>query len=126
MVSCPVHKLNFDGQYKGFGWFGIRAPNQPRCDLNLEENQLGIVGAPCILHSMCAPNMTSGANKHSGAFFNRNLTRYGLREGFRTTKKLKVKQAHDAGIRFQDRTPLSIHENVVGFDEAGCVFWCVL
>ena len=41
--------------------------------------------------------------------------RYGLREGFANRKK---KQCHDCATRFQKRTPISIHENVEGYEEA--------
>ncbi|CAK9048384.1 unnamed protein product [Durusdinium trenchii] len=42
---------------------------------------------------------------------------YGLREGFKT-KNIKVKQAHDTAMAFQQKTPISIHENVPDYAEA--------
>lgn len=42
--------------------------------------------------------------------------RYGKREGF---ENLKGKQLHDVGVRFQQVSPVSLHENVPGYDEAG-------
>lgn len=40
--------------------------------------------------------------------------RYGKREGFQNKEK---KKCHDAGTVFQRRVDLSLHENVVGYDE---------
>ena len=89
-----------------------------RCPLHLDQNQLGIIGAPCILHSTCA--------KDSNIYFllqqktsTMRCSRYGKREGFKTKTKVKVKQAHDASTRFQQKTLISIHENVCGYEEAG-------
>ncbi|CAK9093328.1 Uncharacterized protein SCF082_LOCUS43905 [Durusdinium trenchii] len=64
------------------------------CPLNLDQHDLGIIGAPCILFS-----------------------KYGLREGF-NTKNIKVKHAHDTAMAFQKLTPISIHENVPDYEEA--------
>ncbi|CAK9006087.1 unnamed protein product [Durusdinium trenchii] len=72
--------------------------HRSECSLNLGENDLGIIGAPCILFS-----------------------KYGLREGFKT-KNIKVKQAHDTAMAFQQKTPISIHENVPDYAEAGLHF----
>ncbi len=44
------------------------------------------------------------------------LGRYGKKEGF---KNLKGKQLHDVGTKFQLESPMSLHENVPRFDEAG-------
>jgi len=43
--------------------------------------------------------------------------RYGLREGF-ATKNVDVKHAHDVSMKFQQSTPVSVHENVPNYDEA--------
>ncbi|CAL1151356.1 unnamed protein product [Cladocopium goreaui] len=64
------------------------------CRLKLEETELGVVGAPCVLFSA-----------------------YGLREGF-ATKNVDVKHAHDVSMKFQQSTPVSVHENVPNYDEA--------
>ena len=42
--------------------------------------------------------------------------RYGKKEGFRNHV---LKQVHDVGTRFQQRNDLSIHENVLEYEEAG-------
>ena len=44
------------------------------------------------------------------------FSRYGLREGFRN---LELKKVHDVGTKFMEATPVSVHENVPGYEEAG-------
>ena len=41
--------------------------------------------------------------------------RYGKREGF--SNKI-LKRCHDVGARFQQRTLVSVHENVTNYEEA--------
>ncbi|CAK9065589.1 unnamed protein product, partial [Durusdinium trenchii] len=67
---------------------------QQRCKVSVAQSDLGVVGAPCIIWST-----------------------YGLQEGWKT-KNVGVVRAHNASIRFQQKTAISIHENVVGYDEA--------
>ena len=50
--------------------------------------------------------------------------RYGLKEGFKT-KKIEVKHAHDVAAKFQQVTPISIHENVPDYEEAGQTILCI-
>ena len=42
--------------------------------------------------------------------------RYGKKEGFTNLEKKRV---HDAGTRFQQDCPVSVHENVREYEEAG-------
>ena len=41
-----------------------------------------------------------------------------MKEGFKT-KKIEVKHAHDVAAKFQQETSVSIHENVLDYEEAG-------
>ena len=50
--------------------------------------------------------------------------RYGLKEGLKT-KKIEVKHAHDVAAKFQQVTPISIHENVPDYEEAGQTILCI-
>ena len=42
--------------------------------------------------------------------------RYGKKEGFANSV---VKRLHDVGTRFQQKCPVSVHENVPEYEEAG-------
>jgi hypothetical protein len=89
--------------------------NCVRCSLNLDQNTLGIIGAPCILFSKCAFNALEVS--HPMVWLNHCCYRYGLKEGFKT-KNVEVKHAHDVAAKFQQVTSISIHENVPEYEEA--------
>lgn len=82
--------------------------------VSLGPHAISIRRAPKTKHAW-GPRSSIGA--HTSSLH----SRYGLRDGFNTMRedKVKVKQAHDASTRFQQTTPISIHENVCGYDEAG-------
>ena len=42
--------------------------------------------------------------------------RYGKQEGLENTE---LKRVHDVGTRFQQKSPVSLHENVPQYEEAG-------
>ena len=44
------------------------------------------------------------------------LQRYGLKEGFASENQEKIR-VHHCAMRFQQRTSLQLHENVVGYQE---------
>ncbi|CAK9113470.1 unnamed protein product [Durusdinium trenchii] len=65
--------------------------HKKQCPVSFKREDVALMGAPCVLWSA-----------------------YGKREGFQNKEK---KKCHDAGTVFQRRVDLSLHENVVGYDE---------
>ena len=46
------------------------------------------------------------------------MVRYGKREGF---ANVTLKKVHDAATKIQSQCDVSIHENVLGYEEAGII-----
>ncbi|CAK9061179.1 unnamed protein product [Durusdinium trenchii] len=67
------------------------AQHKKSCPVPIEKDLLLAIGAPCILFS-----------------------RYGLKEKWSNTLKKRV---HDSAVKLQQRVQVSIHENVVGYEE---------
>lgn len=79
-----------------------------RCKCKVGKDDIGLIGAPCILFSRrdCFPR---------SFFLNKiSLLRYGLMEGFGNQDKAKV---HLAAAKYQQRSTVSVHENVADYDE---------
>ncbi|CAL1152064.1 unnamed protein product [Cladocopium goreaui] len=68
------------------------AQHNKMCKIETSKDDCGLLGAPCILFS-----------------------KYGKREGF---QNLEGKKLHDVSTRFQQRSGVSLHENVPDFDES--------
>ena len=72
----------------------------------------------CTMHPFLQVRTQVSIGFRDPFLYNCLCYRYGLKEGFKT-KNIKVKHAHDVAAKFQQVTPISIHENVPDYEEAG-------
>ena len=83
-----------------------------------------MLGAPCILfsrHKHPCLSMSSSfttVNQLLEWFWTFEMVRYGKREGF---ANVTLKKVHDAATKIQSQCDVSIHENVLGYEEAGII-----